>query len=96
MNYEQRDTYGIYKGTSSIGSNTHLSGGPGPQLMGADTLIGNNVCNQDDEDLGDIKEIMLDVSIGRVAYAVLSRIIEPQQVAFSAWARSCSLCRGAH
>lgn len=72
MNYEQRDTYGIYKGTRSIESNAHLSAGPGPQLMGADTLIGNDVCNQDDEDLGDIKEIMLDVSSGRVAYAVLS------------------------
>ena len=72
MNYEQRDTYGMYKGTGSIESNAHLSAGPGPQLMGADTLIGNDVCNQDDEDLGDIKEIMLDVSSGRVAYAVLS------------------------
>lgn len=72
MNYEQRDTYGIYKGNSSIESNAHLSAGPGPQLMGADTLIGNDVCNQNDEDLGDIKEIMLDVSSGRVAYAVLS------------------------
>ena len=72
MNYEQRDPYGMYKGTSSIASSTHLSSGPGPRLMGADTLIGNDVCNQNDEDLGDIKEIMLDVSSGQVAYAVLS------------------------
>ncbi|QKE61902.1 PRC-barrel domain-containing protein [Aquipseudomonas campi] len=72
MNYEQRDTYGMYKGTRGFASPAHLSAGPGPQLMGANTLIGNDVCNQHDEDLGDIKEIMLDVSSGRVAYAVLS------------------------
>ena len=47
MNYEDRDTYGIYK------SKTHK--GPGPRLMGADTLIGNDVYNRKGEDLGDIK-----------------------------------------
>jgi sporulation protein YlmC with PRC-barrel domain len=46
--------------------------GPGPALMGADTLIGNDVYNCQDESLGDIKEIMLDVSDGKVRYAVLS------------------------
>jgi hypothetical protein len=40
--------------------------------MGADTLVGNDVYNEKDEDLGDIKEIMLDMRSGRVAYAVLS------------------------
>ena len=40
--------------------------------MSADTLIGNDVDNRDDEDLGDIEEIMLDMQIGEVAYAVLS------------------------
>jgi len=64
MNYEDRDTYGMYKG------NTH--GGPGPGLMGAGTLIGNNVYNHKNEDLGDIKEIMLDTLSGKVIYAVLS------------------------
>ena len=62
MSYLERDTYGIYK--------SHK--GPGPDLMGADTLIGNDVYNQKDEDLGDIKEIMLDMRDGKVAYAVLS------------------------
>ena len=42
-----------------------------PRLIGAGTLIGDDVYNQKDEDLGDIKE-MLDVSSGRIAYAVLS------------------------
>lgn len=64
MNYEERDTYGMYKG--------RLGGGPGPQLMGADTLVGNDVYNHNGEDLGDIKEIMLDMRTGKVRYAVLS------------------------
>lgn len=46
--------------------------GPGPYLMGADTLMGNDVVSGTDEDLGDIKEIMLDMRTGRVSYAVLS------------------------
>ncbi len=64
MNYEDRDNFGIYKGTNHTG--------PGPALMGANTLIGNDVYNHQEEDLGDIKEIMLDMRSGKVAYAVLS------------------------
>ncbi|WP_084544707.1 PRC-barrel domain-containing protein [Derxia gummosa] len=63
-NYLTRDRYGMYAG--------ELSQGPGPRLMGADTLLGNDVYNHQDEKLGDIKEIMLDVPGGRIAYAVLS------------------------
>ncbi|SFB53338.1 PRC-barrel domain-containing protein [Azotobacter beijerinckii] len=72
MNYEERDTYGMYKVTAGTATESNMSSGPGPRLMGADTLIGNDVYNQKDEDLGDIKEIMLDIQSGRVAYAVLS------------------------
>jgi len=64
MSYEDRDPYGMYK--------TDTGEGPGPELMGADTLLGNDVYNDKDEDLGDIKEIMLDMRSGRVSYAVLS------------------------
>lgn len=64
MNFEERDTYGMYKGQEGEG--------PGPRLMGADTLLGNDVYNEKEEDLGDIKEIMLDMNTGEVAYAVLS------------------------
>jgi sporulation protein YlmC with PRC-barrel domain len=64
MGYADRDKYGIYKHTT-IAS-------PGPSLMGADTLIGDNVVNANEEDLGDIKEIMLDMQTGQVAYAVLA------------------------
>ena len=39
-NYISRDTYGMYKNSGS---------GPGPALMGADTLIGNDVYNQANE-----------------------------------------------
>lgn len=40
--------------------------------MGADTLVGSDVYNLKGEDIGDIKEIMLDMRSGRVGYAVLS------------------------
>lgn len=46
--------------------------GPGPELMGASTLIGDRVRNDEDENLGTIKEIMLDTRTGAVSYAVLS------------------------
>jgi len=72
MNYEERDPYGMYKATTSAASGPDLSQGPGPHLMGADTLVGNDVYNTESEDLGDIKEIMLDMRSGRVSYAVLS------------------------
>ena len=64
MNYVEQDSYGMYS--------VDDGNGPGPGLMGADTLIGNDVFNSQDEDLGDIKEIMLDVAAGRISYAVLS------------------------
>jgi sporulation protein YlmC with PRC-barrel domain len=64
MSYEDRDTFGIYRDRDD--------GGPGPRLMGADTLIGEDVYNRQDEDLGDIKEIMIDMHTGQIAYAVLS------------------------
>ena len=71
MNYEERDPYGMYKGRLGY-SDMPLHHGPGPHLMGADTLIGNDVYNSQDQDLGDIKEIMLDMRTGRISYAVLS------------------------
>lgn len=72
MNYEERDPYGMYKVNPTSATESGVRQGPGPELMGANTLIGNDVYNQRDENLGDIKEIMLDVRSGRVSYAVLS------------------------
>lgn len=46
--------------------------GPGPQIMSADSLTGDEVTNSAGEDLGEIKDIMIDVQRGRIAYAVLS------------------------
>ncbi len=50
----------------------HSSDGPGPRLMTASTLEGNDVVNRAGDTLGDIKEIMLDVPQGRIAYAVMA------------------------
>jgi sporulation protein YlmC with PRC-barrel domain len=46
--------------------------GPGPRVMSANSLIGDDVYNHKGEDLGEIKDIMLDTSNGNVRYAVLS------------------------
>lgn len=72
MNFEERDTYGIYRGYKANGLGPDISKGPWPALMGANTLIGTDVYNRQSEHLGDIKEIMLDMRSGHVAYAVLS------------------------
>lgn len=46
--------------------------GPGPRFLGASSLVGDSVHNWQGDDLGSIKEIMLDTERGTVAYAVLS------------------------
>lgn len=46
--------------------------GPGPRLMGAGTLIGDHVHNLKNEHLGEVREIMLDMHTGNIAYAVMS------------------------
>jgi sporulation protein YlmC with PRC-barrel domain len=63
-NYLSRDKYGMYSDDSGAG--------PGPKLMGAETLIGNSVFNPEGEDLGKIREFMIDMDSGEIAYAVLS------------------------
>jgi sporulation protein YlmC with PRC-barrel domain len=64
MSFADRDKYGMYK--------NYDDKGPGPALMGASTLLGEDVVNNQEDDLGDIKEIMLDMRNGEVAYAVLA------------------------
>lgn len=59
-------------GAAIIRSEHSDSSGPGPEIMDADTLIGDSVVNAAGEDLGEVKAIMLDVQSGRIAYAVLS------------------------
>ncbi|WP_042303621.1 PRC-barrel domain-containing protein [Paraburkholderia kururiensis] len=63
---------------SSDGSDAQIiglatsSGGPGPGVMAADTLIGDKVLSSDGKGIGKIEDIMLDVRSGRIEYAVLS------------------------
>lgn len=45
--------------------------GPGPQVLSASSIDSEDVVNAQGEDLGEIKELMIDIQSGRVAYAVL-------------------------
>ncbi len=46
--------------------------GPGPDLMGAGTLLGDDVYDVDQQKVGSLKEFMIDIANGKVIYAVLS------------------------
>ncbi|AZG06731.1 PRC-barrel domain containing protein [Pigmentiphaga sp. H8] len=59
-------------GAGIVGKGSATADGPGPHIMAASTLDGNKVYSADDVHVGSIKDIMLDVSAGRIAYAVLS------------------------
>lgn len=60
------------QGPRIVGRGNSSADGPGPDVMASATLDGNKVVSSDGEDIGKIKDIMLDVGSGRVAYAVLS------------------------
>jgi len=64
MRWADCDRYGMYKGSAGAG--------PGLALMGAATLIGASVVDAQGENLGAIKEIMIDMRTGHIAYAVLA------------------------
>lgn len=64
MSYSNRDADGSHVDTGHKG--------PGPELLGADSLLGEHVHNRRGEHLGEIKEIMLDMRSGQIAYAVMS------------------------
>ncbi len=42
------------------------------QVLSSSSIVGTTVQNMNREDLGDIKDLMIDLSGGRIAYAVLS------------------------
>lgn len=64
---------GAWEGARIVGSSYRADNdGPGPRLMTASTLEGDDVVNRQGEKLGTVDEIMLDVPTGRIAYAVLS------------------------
>ena len=68
---ERMTTTGDARGARVVGG-TRNGSGPGPDVMDASTLIGNEVVNTTGEKLGTLEAIMLDVAHGRVAYAVLA------------------------
>lgn len=70
MSHGIRDNYESNANIS--GTRLESNDGPGPEVMGATSLIGDSIVNQNGDDLGDLKEIMLDVRSGTVSYAVLS------------------------
>lgn len=43
-----------------------------PKYVSASTLTGDDIVNPQGESLGDLKDIMLDSTTGKIAYAVLS------------------------
>jgi sporulation protein YlmC with PRC-barrel domain len=62
---------------NTYGSKTGIIGGthgdgPGPEVLAADSIQGDNVVNSRGDKLGEITDLMIDVPSGRVAYAVLS------------------------
>jgi hypothetical protein len=72
MDYADEDRSGKANGGVAGGPGPDMKRGPGPFLMSAGTLVGNDVRNREGEDVGQIKEIMLDMVGGKVSYAVLS------------------------
>ncbi|HYS63016.1 MAG TPA: PRC-barrel domain-containing protein [Paraburkholderia sp.] len=60
------------QGARIVGKGAATADGPGPDVMAANTLDNNAVLSSDGEDIGKIRDIMLDVRSGRIAYAVLS------------------------
>jgi sporulation protein YlmC with PRC-barrel domain len=59
-------------GARIAGKGSATAAGPGPDVMAAATLDGNKVLTADGETAGKVKDIMLDVRSGRVAYVVMS------------------------
>jgi sporulation protein YlmC with PRC-barrel domain len=57
---------------SDPANNTDRKFGHQPTLLSATSITGDEVCNLQEERLGTIQDIMLDVVTGRIRYAVLS------------------------
>src|ERR1700730_2616505 len=70
--YSTTGTTPTASGAPIVGAERRRSDGPGPDVMDAATLDGDTVVNSSGEDLGKIEAIMLDITSGRIAYAVLS------------------------
>lgn len=66
------DPMGSTGQTRIVGKGSATAEGPGPYVMAASTLEGDKVLCSDGNEVGKIKEIMLDTHTGRIAYAVMS------------------------
>ncbi|MEX0706867.1 MAG: PRC-barrel domain-containing protein [Woeseia sp.] len=44
----------------------------GSSLLSADTITGDEVCNMQDDELGTIQDLMVDINDGKIRYAVLA------------------------
>ena len=49
-----------------------ISSGSSLRIVSASRFLGDNIKNYQDEELGSIKDIMLDTSTGEIAYVILS------------------------
>lgn len=59
-------------GARIVGKGSETAEGPGPEVMAASTLEGDRVLSTEGDEVGKVKDIMLDVQSGRIAYAVMS------------------------
>jgi sporulation protein YlmC with PRC-barrel domain len=60
------------QGARIFGTRGRSSAGPGPYVMAASTLDGDKILCTEGHEVGKVKEIMLDVQSGMVAYVVMS------------------------
>lgn len=56
----------------TIGRNANIDGYSAAVLLSADSITGDDVCNMQDDNLGTIQDLMIDVQTGKIRYAVLS------------------------
>lgn len=63
---------GVDQGARIVGKGNEDVSGPGPDVMAASTLDGDKILSTDGKEVGKVKEIMLDVQAGRIAYVVMS------------------------
>ncbi|QGZ63532.1 PRC-barrel domain-containing protein [Paraburkholderia acidisoli] len=59
-------------GARIVGSDSSRTAGPGPSVMASSTLDGDRVFSSNGDEVGKVKDIMIDVQSGRIAYMVMS------------------------
>lgn len=75
MAYSQTQTGSSSRDTNGariVGDDSGRTAGPGPSVMAASTLDSDRVFSTDGDEVGKVKDIMLDVESGRIAYMVMS------------------------